>query len=169
MEESSESIDGFFAMVRRPNRFPNAGDDTDDEEMEDATEEAGLGHALATRTPGPKMRRGDACPLRLGVGTGAGTKRKRLGVGLGASRGIGWVSRIGAAAIDGLRTLMLWRRWSRKELLMNQNFLLVDGKIPVEDVEHLALHTTNVPVLEDAGTSRPMTFFIILSFRYWWQ
>jgi len=31
----------------------------------------------------------------------------------------------------------------------------VDRKIPVEDVQHLALHTTNVPMLENARTSRP--------------
>lgn len=40
-------------------------------------------------------------------------------------------------------------------LLMCKDLLLVDGKIPVEDIEHLPFHTTNVPVLEDAGTSRP--------------
>jgi len=33
---------------------------------------------------------------------------------------------------------------------MSQNLLLVDRKIPVEDIQHLALHTTNVPMLEDA-------------------
>lgn len=38
---------------------------------------------------------------------------------------------------------------------MGQNLLLVDGKIPVEDVEQFAFHTTNVSVLEDAGTPRP--------------
>lgn len=78
MEESSESLEELFAMVRAPNRFPNAGDDIDEEEREEAREEAGLGHALATRTPGPKMRRGDPEPLRLGVGTGAGLKEKGM-------------------------------------------------------------------------------------------
>ena len=33
---------------------------------------------------------------------------------------------------------------------MSQDLLLVDGKIPVEDIEHLALHPTNIPKLEDA-------------------
>jgi len=40
-------------------------------------------------------------------------------------------------------------------LLMVQNLLLVDGKIPIEDVEHLAFHPTDVSVLENAGTPRP--------------
>lgn len=31
----------------------------------------------------------------------------------------------------------------------------MDGEIPVKDIEHFALHPTNVPVLEDAGTPRP--------------
>lgn len=38
---------------------------------------------------------------------------------------------------------------------MGEEFLLVDGKIPVEDIEHLALHSTNVPMLENTGTSGP--------------
>jgi hypothetical protein len=38
---------------------------------------------------------------------------------------------------------------------MGENFFLVDGKIPVEDVEHLAFHPTNVPVLKDSRTSCP--------------
>jgi len=33
---------------------------------------------------------------------------------------------------------------------MGQDFFLVDGEIPVEDVEHLAFHPTNVPILENA-------------------
>lgn len=51
------------------NRFPNTGDD-----VEEASEEAGLGHALATRTPGPNTRRGEVDPLRFSMGMGAGTK-----------------------------------------------------------------------------------------------
>lgn len=38
---------------------------------------------------------------------------------------------------------------------MSENLLLVDRKIPVEDVQHLALHATNVAMLENARTSRP--------------
>lgn len=38
---------------------------------------------------------------------------------------------------------------------MSQNLLLVDGKVPVEDVQHLALHTADVPRLEDARAPRP--------------
>lgn len=64
-------------IERTANRFPNAGD-----EVEDASEEAGLGHALATRTPGPNTRRGDADPLHFGIGIGAGTKD--TGVDLGS-------------------------------------------------------------------------------------
>lgn len=78
MEDSSESLEELFAMVRTPNRFPNAGEYTDEEETEDVSEEAGLGQALATRTPGPKMRRGDPEPLRFGVGTGAGLKENGM-------------------------------------------------------------------------------------------
>lgn len=78
MADSNESLEQLFLMERIANRLPNAGD-----EEEDATEEAGLGQALATRTPGPNMRRGDVSPLRLGVGVGAGTKETGLGVGLG--------------------------------------------------------------------------------------
>ena len=85
--ESSESLEELFAMVRTASRFPNAGDDTDDDEAEDASEEAGLGHALATRTPGPKMRRGDADPLRFGMGMGAGMKEREVGERLGSSDG----------------------------------------------------------------------------------
>jgi len=38
---------------------------------------------------------------------------------------------------------------------MGEEFLLVDGKIPVEDIEHLAFHSTNVPVLENTRISGP--------------
>ena len=37
-----------------------------------------------------------------------------------------------------------------KILLMGQDFVLVDGKIPIEDIEHFAFHPTDIPVLEDA-------------------
>ena len=33
---------------------------------------------------------------------------------------------------------------------MSQDLLLVDGKVPVEDIEHLSFHPTNVPMLENA-------------------
>lgn len=33
---------------------------------------------------------------------------------------------------------------------MSQNLLLVDRKVPVEDIQQLALHTANVARLEDA-------------------
>lgn len=69
MADSNESLEELFVMERTASRFPNAG-----EEAEDAREEAGLGHALATRTPGPKMRRGDVDPLHFCMGMGAGTK-----------------------------------------------------------------------------------------------
>jgi hypothetical protein len=69
-------------MERTVNRFPNAGDDTDEDEAEDANEEAGLAHALATRTPGPKMRRGEVDPLHFGMGMGAGMKEMGVGQGL---------------------------------------------------------------------------------------
>jgi hypothetical protein len=61
-------------MERTVNRFPNAGDDADEEETEDAEEQGGLAQALATRTPGPNMRRGEADPLRFGIGMWAGMK-----------------------------------------------------------------------------------------------
>lgn len=38
---------------------------------------------------------------------------------------------------------------------MGEELFLVNGKIPVEDVEHLTFHPTNVSVLEYAGTPRP--------------
>lgn len=50
--------------------------------LEDASEEAGLGHALATRTVGPNMRRGDADPLYLGMEMEVG-----MGAGLGSIEG----------------------------------------------------------------------------------
>ena len=40
-------------------------------------------------------------------------------------------------------------------------------KIPVEDLEHLAFHPTDVPMLENAGTPRPNDAFIISPFKYW--
>lgn len=82
MADSNESLEELFRMERIANRCPSAGD-----EMEDPSEEAGLGHALATRTPGPKMRRGDVDPLRLRMGMGAGTKEIGVGVGLGSIDG----------------------------------------------------------------------------------
>jgi len=102
MVESSESLEELFATVRKANRFPNAGDDTDDDETEDASEEAGLGHALATRTPGPKMRRGDADPLRFGVGTGAGLKEKCMWEDLWSIEGerVGFADWSGSNLID---------------------------------------------------------------------
>lgn len=66
-----------MVIERTADRFTNAGD-----EVEEAIEEAGLGHALATRTPGPNTRRGDFDPLYFGVGMGAGTKETEPGVGL---------------------------------------------------------------------------------------
>jgi len=65
MADSNESLEELLEIERTPNRLPNAGDDTDDDETEDASEEAGLGYAFATRTPGPKMRRGDVDPCTL--------------------------------------------------------------------------------------------------------
>lgn len=38
---------------------------------------------------------------------------------------------------------------------MGEELLLMDGKIPVENVEHFAFHPTNVPMLENPGTPRP--------------
>lgn len=82
MADCSESLEELLAIERTVNRFPNTGDDTDDDEAEDANEQAGLAHALATRTPGPKMRRGEADPLHFGMGTGADTKERGVEVGL---------------------------------------------------------------------------------------
>jgi len=87
MADSNESLEELLVIESTPNRLPNAGDDTDDDETEDASEEAGLGHTLATRTPGPKMRRGDIDPLHLGMGTGAGMKEMGAGQGLGSIEG----------------------------------------------------------------------------------
>lgn len=65
-------------IERTDDRFANAGD-----EVEEPIEEAGLGHTLATRTPGPNTRRGDFDPLYFCVGMGAGTKEtEEPGVGL---------------------------------------------------------------------------------------
>jgi len=33
---------------------------------------------------------------------------------------------------------------------MSQNLVLVDRKIPVENIEHLAFHPTDIPVLKNA-------------------
>ena len=84
-------------MERTVNRFPNTGDDTDDDEAEDVDEQAGLAQALATRTPGPKMRRGEVDPLRFGIGTGAGTKETGAEEGLKNIEGdsVGFAGRIG--------------------------------------------------------------------------
>jgi len=38
---------------------------------------------------------------------------------------------------------------------MGQDLVLVDRKIPIEDIEHFAFHPTDVPVLENARTPRP--------------
>jgi len=38
---------------------------------------------------------------------------------------------------------------------MSQDLLLVNSEVPVEDIEHLAFHPTDVPILENAGTPRP--------------
>jgi len=82
--DSNESLEELFAMERTANRFPNTGDDRDDDETEDANEGAGLGHAFATRTPGPKMRRGDVDPFHFCMGIGAGMKEMGVRVGLGS-------------------------------------------------------------------------------------
>lgn len=87
MADSNESLEELFAMERTASRLPSRGDDTDEDETEDVSERAGLGHALATRTPGPKMRRGGVDPLHFGMGTGAGMKEMRLGVDLGSIEG----------------------------------------------------------------------------------
>ena len=78
--DSNESLEQLLAIDSTDNRFPNAGD-----EVEEVSEPAGLGHALATRTPGPNMRRGDVNPLRLGIGMGAGTSE--TGMDLGRTEG----------------------------------------------------------------------------------
>jgi len=92
MADSKESLEELLATERTPSRFPNAGDDTDDDEAEDANEEAGLAHALATRTPGPKMRRGEVDPLHL--------------------NGTASVSQIGAGACERVQALMWRQRWA---------------------------------------------------------
>ena len=76
MADSNESLEELFTTERTPIRFPNVGDDMDDDEIEDASEEAGLAQALATRTPGPKIRRGDVDRLHLGIGNGPGMNDK---------------------------------------------------------------------------------------------
>ena len=87
MADSNESLEELFAMERTANRFPNAGEDEDEDETEEAREQAGLGQALATRTPGPKMRRGDDSPLRFSMGIGADMKERGVGEGLGSIEG----------------------------------------------------------------------------------
>lgn len=82
MGDSNESLEELLAMERTASRFPNAGDDTDDDEAEDADDEAGLGQALATRAPGPKMRRGEVDPLHFGLGMGIGMRDMGVEVGL---------------------------------------------------------------------------------------
>ena len=105
VSDSNESLEELFAMVRAASRFPNTGDDpddTDDEEMEDVSEEAGLGHALATRTPGPKIRRGDVDPLHLGMGMEAGMKEMGMWEGLGRIEGdsVGFADWSGSSCVD---------------------------------------------------------------------
>lgn len=92
MADSNESLEELLVIERTAKRFPRAGD-----EVEDPSEEAGLGHALATRTPGPKMRRGDVNPLRFGIGTGAGTKEMGVEVSLRRLEG----DRVGFAIWSG--------------------------------------------------------------------
>jgi len=112
MEDSIESLEELFVMERTANLSPNAGDGTDDDEMDEASEGAGLGHALATRTPGPKMSRGDVNPLLFGVGIGAETKergvRKDRGSIEGESLGFAGIwsgsSAVGLGA-DGVETV----------------------------------------------------------------
>jgi len=81
--DSKESLEELLAIERTQNRLPDAGGD----ETEDASEDVGLGHALATRTPGPKMRRGDDDPLHFGMGMEAGMKEMGVGQGLGSIEG----------------------------------------------------------------------------------
>jgi len=69
MGDSNESLEELFVIESTANRLPSMGDDVDDDEIEEASDEAGLGQALATRTPGPKIRRGEAEPLRFGMGS----------------------------------------------------------------------------------------------------
>ena len=90
-------------MERTASRPPSTGEDADDDETEEANEEAGLGHALATRTPGPKIRRGEADPLRFCMGMGTGMKDTGLGEGLGNNEGdsVGFVDWSGSSW-DGL-------------------------------------------------------------------
>jgi hypothetical protein len=42
---------------------------------------------------------------------------------------------------------------------MGDELLLVYGKIPVEDIEHLAFHPPNVPKFENTGTPGPNDVF----------
>jgi len=97
MADCNESLEELLAIERTVNRVPNTGDDTDDDEAEDDNEQVGLAHALATRTPGPKMRRGEVDPLHFGIGTGAGTKEMGVEEGLENIEGdsVGFAGRIG--------------------------------------------------------------------------
>ena len=99
MADCNESLEVLFAMERTVNRFPNTGEDTDDDEAEDANEEAGLAHALATRTPGPKMRRGEADPLHFGMGMGTGTKEAGEGFENIDGDGVGFAGRNGRSGV----------------------------------------------------------------------
>jgi hypothetical protein len=42
---------------------------------------------------------------------------------------------------------------------MGEELFLVDRKVPVKNVEHLAFHPPNIPILENTGTSRPNDVF----------
>ena len=99
MADSNESLEELFAMERTANRFPNTGDDADEDETEDASEGAGLGHAFATRTPGPKMRRGDIDPFHFCMGIGAGMKETGTEVCLGSIDRVGFGDRSGRSGV----------------------------------------------------------------------
>jgi len=105
MADSNESLEELFAMERTANRFPNTGDDAEDDETEDASEGAGLGHAFATRTPGPKMRRGDIDPFHFCMGIGADMKETGADLCLGSIEGgsVGFGDRSGRSGV-GLGT-----------------------------------------------------------------
>jgi hypothetical protein len=42
---------------------------------------------------------------------------------------------------------------------MGQDLVLVNRKIPVENIEHFAFHPTNVPMLKNTGTPGPNDVF----------
>ena len=54
--DSNASLGGSFIAERIVIQYPNAGGNTDGDEVDDTSEREGLSHALATRTPGPKIR-----------------------------------------------------------------------------------------------------------------